>query len=213
MKTRKSETINISIRDNEINATDWPLNESARELYWWVDFFNATFFKEEPVPVPAISFEKTRITTQGHYIGGPNAFGVSNSINLNCLYLNRPMWDILVSLLHEMVHSWQFAYGNPSSSWFHNRQYKIKMAGCGIICDDKGRHLHIKDPFIFYLRKHGVMIGPEMLTDNQIRTSDIAQPIGKSKLKKWSCGCTNIRVAVKDLEAKCLKCGGLFNLT
>jgi hypothetical protein len=38
------------------------------------------------------------------------------------------------------------------------------------------------------------------------------KPKGKSKLKKWSCGCTNIRVAVKEFEAKCLKCGNVFEL-
>jgi hypothetical protein len=37
-------------------------------------------------------------------------------------------------------------------------------------------------------------------------------PKGKSKLKKWSCGCTNIRVAVRSLEAKCLKCGNKFEI-
>ena len=28
---------------------------------------------------------------------------------------------------------------------------------------------------------------------------------GGSKLKKWSCGCTNVRVAVADFRAVCLK--------
>ena len=35
---------------------------------------------------------------------------------------------------------------------------------------------------------------------------------GKSSLSKWSCGCTNIRVGVRDLEALCLKCGDLFRV-
>jgi len=33
---------------------------------------------------------------------------------------------------------------------------------------------------------------------------------GSSKLKKWTCGCTNIRVAVKDAEIQCLKCKNQF---
>ena len=41
---------------------DWGLNELAWELYWWADFFNIAFFKVQPVPVPVISFEKTRVT-------------------------------------------------------------------------------------------------------------------------------------------------------
>ena len=34
----------------------------------------------------------------------------------------------------------------------------------------------------------------------------------KSKLKKWTCGCTNVRVAVSDFRARCLKCGNEFKL-
>jgi hypothetical protein len=33
---------------------------------------------------------------------------------------------------------------------------------------------------------------------------------GTSKLKKWTCGCTNLRVGIKDLMAMCLKCGNRF---
>ena len=54
------EAVNIAIQENQVDASDWPLNDLACELAWWVDFFNISFFKDEVVPVPAISFERTK---------------------------------------------------------------------------------------------------------------------------------------------------------
>jgi len=34
---------------------------------------------------------------------------------------------------------------------------------------------------------------------------------GESKLEKWTCGCTYVRVAVADFQALCLKCGKVFS--
>ena len=32
----------------------------------------------------------------------------------------------------------------------------------------------------------------------------------EGKLKKWSCGCQNVRVAIADFSATCNKCGNEF---
>ena len=188
------------------------LNELARELYWWVDFFNIAFFKAQQVPCPAISFEKTRVTNLGHYVIGRNAFGTKENINLNRAYLNRPLWDILTTLLHEMTHSWQATYGKPSNSWFHNKEFQLKMLEFGIICNSNGCHSGAGDPFVYLLKKHGIIFNrdSEAESDGIIKIPTKAKSKGQSKLKKWSCGCTNIRVAVKSFKAKCLNCGNDF---
>jgi len=157
MKTSAvNESINIHIMENEKNLQDWKLSSLARELYWWVDFFNIAFFKAQPAPTPAISFEKTKVNNLGHYVIGRNAFGVKENINLNRVHLNRPLWDMLATLLHEMTHSWQYRYGNPSKSWFHNKEFQMKLLAFGILVDKKGCHQGFGDPFIFLLKKHGV---------------------------------------------------------
>ena len=74
MKNQLTAPINIAIMENEVSAMDWQLNELAHELYWWSHFFNIVFFKNQPVPVPAISFERTNVQTLGHYVPGRNAF-------------------------------------------------------------------------------------------------------------------------------------------
>jgi len=212
MQTILNESINIAIMENEKSAHDWVLNDLVWELYWWVDFFNIAFFKDQPVLSPVLSFEKTKVDNLGHYVIGRNAFGIKENININRAHLNRPLWDILTTLLHEMTHGWQASYGKPSTSWFHNKEFQIKMLEFGIVINNKGSHLEVGDPFVFLLKKHGVVLNHSVNLDGIIKIPPIVRPKGKSKLKKWRCGCTNIRVAVKELEAKCLKCGNKFEL-
>ena len=54
MNTQLNDHINIAIRENETIVTDWPLHTLAKDLYRWTDIFNSAFFKDHPVPVPAI---------------------------------------------------------------------------------------------------------------------------------------------------------------
>ncbi|MFC1488941.1 SprT-like domain-containing protein [Thermodesulfobacteriota bacterium] len=194
--------IDLSIKKN--------FNNFAWELYWWAYFLNIAFFKDQPIPIPFITFEKRNVTNLGNYISERNVFGVKENININRAHLNRPLWDILATLLHEMVHSWQALYGNPSNSWFHNKEFQERMAQIGVICNGKGCHTAIGDPFVFLLKKHAVDFELSIQEDGIIKLPAKPKQKGKSKLKKWSCTCTNIRVAVPDLEARCLKCGQRF---
>ena len=163
MTKQLNDHINVAIRENEKIVTDWPLSDLAKELYLWTDIFNITFFKEHPVPVPTISFEKSKVGSLGHYVIGRNGFGVRENININRVHLDRPMWDILATLLHEMVHSWQGTYGNPSNSWFHNREFRLKMAELGILVNEKGCHVAVGDQFVSLLREHGVKVSMRSL--------------------------------------------------
>jgi len=211
MRNRTNDAINIAIMENEINAHDWVLNRLASELYWWIDFFNIAFFKNQPVPIPVISFKKTRVNNLGHYVIGRNAFGIRENININRIHLNRPLADILATLLHEMTHSWQAVCGKPSKSWFHNREFVLKLNGFGIICDNKGRHTDIGDPFIFLLQKHGIRFSDNSGTKEMISPSSVPKPKGDSKLKKWQCACgQKARVGKKEFHATCDLCSYKF---
>ena len=212
VKQRLNERINIEIMKNELNASDWPLSRLAIELYWWCDFFNIAFFKEDQLPIPAISFEKTSIKTLGHYVRGRNSFGIKENINLNSCYLNRQLWDIIATLLHEMAHSWQKIYGKPSNSWFHNKEFQLKMLQMGIMIDNKGCHMGITDPFVFMLKKHGIEFKMNFDADGIIKIPPKPKPKGKSKLRKWTCGCQNVRVGKAEFEATCDLCCNKFEL-
>ena len=213
-----NESINSLIEDIEKSSDDWELNGLALELYWWVDFFNIAFFKNQPVPIPVISFEQTKVSSLGHYVIGRNAFGIKENINLNKAHLNRPLWEILSTLLHETCHSWEHRYiipGKRTNTWYHSKAFREKMQSFGILCNEKGHHKEIGDPFVFLLKKHGVSFGSNTIVDGLIMVPPRQNSKGKSNLKLWRCGCTkpiNVRVAVKKFEAICLQCENKFKL-
>jgi len=214
MQNRINDRINLEIMDNELSAIDWEMNQLAWTLYWFVDFFNICFFKDQPVPVPAISFERTKVNTFGHYVPGRNPMGLFENININSAHLNRPLWDILSTLLHELCHSWQFLYGNPGKSgWFHNKEFRLKLLSFGILCNEKGCHIAIGDPFVFLLKKHAVDFGTYKISGGLIQIPPKPKKKGKSKLKKWQCPCgQTARVGKAEFKATCDLCSNKFEL-
>jgi len=217
---RLNEKVNIEIMNNELDAHDWELNDLVWTLYWFVDFFNILFFEGEPTPVPALTFERTNVNNLGFYRIGRNDFAVRDQINLNRLYIHRPLHETLATLLHEMIHSWEFLYlpkNETTKNWFHKKGFREKLAKCGILTDERGCHMAVGDPFVFMLKRHGVTFENlpwqdegEGLKGGMYIIPPKPKPKGRSKLKKWSCGCTNVRVAIEDFQAECLKCGEQF---
>ena len=217
----RTEHVNVAVKKNELMAFDWELHKLAVELYWWVDAFNVWFFQDQPAPIPVLTFENARISNLGHYRIGRNDFGAREQINLNRKYLHRPLWDILATLLHEMVHSWEYTYlpsEQRTKNWYHTKGFREKLASFGIETNEKGQHTGIGGEFVYLLKRHGVELDKlpdygEPTDGGGIRIDPGKQKgKGRSKLKKWTCGCTNVRVAVTDFKALCLKCGNEFKL-
>jgi DNA repair protein RadC len=186
---------------------DWKLKDLLWEICWWFDFFNMAFLKEQSVP-PLPIFCKKENLTLGHHIIGQGEFGLKQ--NFCQVHLCRPLWQILVIVCHEMTHAWQELFGKPSDSWYHNKDFCCKLLEFGVACNMTGRNYGVKDPFVSSLKRNGIVINQPMGTDGLIMIPPVTKPKGKSKLKKWSCGCTNVRVAVKDFQAKCIRCGNAF---
>jgi hypothetical protein len=210
------ESVNLALLQNQQDASDWLLNDLACELAWWIDLFNIAFFRDEPVPVPAISFERTKITNLGHYVIGRNAFGLKENININRAHLNRPLWDVLATLIHEMAHSWQYMYGQPSKSWFHNKEFQLKMLEFGIVINNRGCHMGVTGRFVYMLQRHGITF--DSLPDYGLAGGVLVppppkdKPKGKSNLRKWVCPCgQSARVGKKEFHATCDLCGEKFS--
>jgi len=215
MQNRINEKINIEIMENELSTTEWELNGLVWELRWWIDFFNIVFFKVQPVPIPVLTFEKSRVNNLGYFRMGFNDFAVRNQINLNRLYIGRPLNEILQTLVHEMVHSFEHTYVDErkrTKNWYHTNAFRQKMVEIGILTNPKGIHIAIGDPFVFLLRKHGVNFDSKVGPKGFIIIPPKKKTKGKSKLRKWSCGCQNVRVGKAEFEATCDLCGNKFEL-
>lgn len=181
-------------------------------LYWCFDLFNIAFFKLQQVPAPVLSFENNRNKSLGHYPVAGNAHSDGMPVTIYRINPQKDLGEILATILHCMVHSWQNRYGKPSQSWFHNKEFRLKMHDCGILCNPKGCHLGIKDPFLSILNNQGIPINQSAEENGIIKLMPESAKKGNSKLKKWSCGCTNVRVGVKEVRIRCLKCRNEFEL-
>jgi len=220
MQTLKEiETVNRTVRSNACQSTDWYLNKAANELSWFADLFNIVFF-DEKLPAIALSFNATNRKTLGHYVIDRNGLGLKENINMNLVHLNRPLFNILSTLIHEMYHSYQKYFGTPSTSWLHNKEFRTYMENIGVECNDRGQTLSFdsQGKFAHILNLHGV--NPESLhvgsAEKPLKPFLVVPPKSKktkNKLKKWQCDCgINVRVGRKVFDATCNLCGTKFQL-
>ncbi len=183
---------------------DWDFRPLVTELHRWVEIMVLEFKLKIPALSLAIDWLPAR--TLGHY-RCQNGFGLRNEIAINQRHLdNREQWEILGTLLHELLHSWQQSHGRPGQHNYHNVQFRRKAADYGLIVDSQGHTQYQPDsPFFAVLDKYGVAFPPT--------TTPAPKPRGHSKLKLWTCSCPiRVRVAVADFRAMCLRCNSMFEL-
>lgn len=183
----------------------WDMRELLTELHRWAAIFNATFSLN--VPAYALCIDWLSRRRLGHFRPGHNAFGLEGEIAINRRHLaGREFWQVLGTLLHELLHAWQEVHGKPGKNNYHNKQFRDKAQSYGLIIDEVGHtQYEPKSAFFELLENYGVQIpavpGPAVAVKRE-----------KSKLKLWWCGCTRVRVAVNHFHAVCLNsdCGGKF---
>lgn len=193
---------NSRLRNHACSKDEWSLREMAEYLYGWADRFNTHFSLN--LTTPAIGIDQIPPRKLGTYRAA-NGFGIDDEVVINARHLHRPVADVLRTLLHEMLHQWQHHHGQPSSGNYHNDEFQAKARELGIPCDAKGHDLGTiaGSPLDELLKTYGIH------SDTEIKAAPDKEP--RSKLKKWSCGCTNVRCAV-DLRARCERCDRPFLL-
>jgi len=158
-----------------------------------------------PSPEFTLSVDRNNKRQQAHYKVGRDGLGIKERISLNVLYLTSPKAQIISTVLHEMLHGVQYSSGKPGKGNYHNAEFIGYCEKLGIPTDSKGHDLGINPDGLFaqYAKRHALE------GKFELAKKDAPKPKG-SKLKKWTCGCTNVRVAIEDFEATCNKCGNEF---
>jgi hypothetical protein len=196
----------------------WDDRDLLAFLQQWAERFDVEF--KLGIPQLALQVDRLRASTLGHFRVGHNGFGLKGEIAINRRYIrNRPVWGVLGTLLHEGLHAWQDVHGHPSARAHHNLEFRRKAASFGLLIDRRGVTDNVlESPFMDLLRDNGIEVPTEADCDEpddqgrRIVRRAASRPnrlAGNSKLKKWSCGCTNVRCAV-ELRAWCCRCGKPF---
>lgn len=104
-----------------------------------LDFFNAHLFNNA-LPHCLITHQR-RNKMYGYFWLGQFSNGAEqiDEIAINPEYLHEPPIVAIQTLVHEMTHAWQWHYGTPSRSGYHNHEWAAKMQSIGLIPSDTGK--------------------------------------------------------------------------
>lgn len=112
-------------------ASQAPTLSVAKALHAAWSHYNEELFDGELPPVVITLQRKTK--ARGYFSAKRLTENgvVRDEIALNPQYMQRPVSEILSTLVHEMVHQWQFHHGETMGRG-HNREWADKMLEVGL---------------------------------------------------------------------------------
>ena len=119
-----------------------PTEQQFKSLNGAYKYFNHKLFNNE-LPGCILNFSRLRGT---HGFLAPERwkridednFG-THEISLTPTTLYRTPLEIFSTLVHEMVHLWQWEFGSPSRNGYHNKEWAAKMKEVGLIPSNTGK--------------------------------------------------------------------------
>lgn len=119
-----------------------PTDEIYNALQFAFNYFNEQLFGNQ-LPPCMITMQREK-RTFGYYSKSrwarQRTGQHSDEIAMNPEYFAmRTIKETLSTLAHEMVHQWQFHFGNPGRRAYHNREWADKMEAIGLMPSDTGR--------------------------------------------------------------------------
>ena len=119
-----------------------PTEEQYLALNKAYKYFNRKLFKRK-LPGCILNFSRKR-NTHGFLAPerwrrvGERQYSI-HEISLTPTTLYREPNEVFSTLVHEMVHLWQWEFGNPSRSGYHNREWADKMLEVGLVPSNTGK--------------------------------------------------------------------------
>lgn len=145
-----------------------------------------------------------------------------HEISLNPDRLSRPVEDVMSTLVHEMVHQWQFDCGHPPRAGYHDLEWAEKMVEVGLVPSDTAepggkptgqKMSHYIDPAGRFAQVLKRMPAEYILPWVSNGPDEQAKP-KKPRPKKHRFICPGCRTRIwaedENLEAECLGCGEKF---
>jgi hypothetical protein len=122
-------------------------------LYTFYDIFNREYFGGRLRRATIVVG-----TTRPHILGEYRRGG--HHITITDRHMTDSLQAVLETLVHEMAHAWQFAYGTPGENNYHNAEFQACLARIGIKSSELGVDSATGEPFVSFLQRCGVDAHP-----------------------------------------------------
>ena len=200
-------------------------NRVAGYLNKIFDLLNEEFF-ESSLSRPTITIQSTP-KAYGHFSLREDTWvsklGATHEINIGAGTLARPIEDVAATLLHEMVHYFNYEQGIQECSrgnTYHNKRFKAAAESRGLIVDHSEKygwsHTSPSDALLEFVLRHDltdILINRNEFTGFQITGTGThsgvgtARPTRPSSTRKYICPfCGNSVRATKTVRIACLDC-------
>lgn len=201
-------------------------NRVAGYLNKVFDLLNAEYF-ECALARPTITIQSTP-KAYGHFSLRDDTWisknGMSHEINIGAGTLARPIEDICATLLHEMVHYWNYVCGVQDCSrggLYHNRRFRDAAESHGLIVDHHDKYgwtiTHPSDSLLEFVLANGLTdilmnrneCSGFQITGTGTHSGSFPPPTSKkpSSTRKYICpGCGMSVRATKVVRIACIDC-------
>ena len=201
-------------------------NRVAGYLNKVFDLLNAEFFESE-LSRPTITIQSTP-KAYGHFSLREDTWvstlGGTHEINIGAGTLSRPIEEVAATLLHEMVHYWNYIHGIQDCSrgnTYHNRKFKAAAEAHGLIVDHHEKYgwtiTKPSDELLEVILKYDltdILLNRNEFSGFQITGTGTHSGADfgtmdprKSSTRKYVCPCCGMIVrATRNVNVACLDC-------
>lgn len=206
-------------------------NRVAGYLNKVFDLLNVEFF-EGALSRPTITIQSTP-KAYGHFTLSSDTWvsklGGTHEINIGAGTLSRPIENVCATLLHEMIHYWNYENGIQDTSrggTYHNKRFKAAAEACGLSVEHSEKygwsHTSPSDELLDFVLENGltdILINRNEFSGFRVTGTGTHSGTGAititkpSSTRKYICPCCGNSVrATKMVNIACMDCNEVMML-